>query len=185
MKPIFARNQFSLAVGLLLLSLTACSQVATNSPNANSASGPAASSQNGAPATSLKFVKASASETQISAGGSGEAIVHVAVQNGYHVNANPPTYAYLKATELIVPTGDIIRVSFITYPTATIKKFAFAENPLAVYEGDVPIKVVLKVMASAKKGANSIPAKLNVQACDDQVCYPPGTLELSIPVVIK
>jgi thioredoxin:protein disulfide reductase len=169
----------------LLFGLSACSQNANSPATANSSTGPGASPEKAAPATSVRFVKVSASEAQISAGGSGEAIVRVNVQSGYHVNANPPTFSYLKATELTVQAPDGISVGFITYPTAVTKTFSFAEKPLAVYEGEVPIKVMLKAHVSATKGALSVPAKLNIQACDDQVCYAPGSLDLSIPVTIK
>jgi hypothetical protein len=44
---------------------------------------------------------------------------------------------------------------------------------------------MLKATASATKGQRSLPAKVQIQACDDQVCYAPGTLELSLPVIVK
>jgi len=120
-----------------------------------------------------------------SAGGQAEAVVKLSIQNGYHVNANPPTYPYLRATEVVVQTDDGISVGFITYPNSLNKKFSFAEKPLSVYEGEAAIKLMLKAAGSAAKGTRSLPAKVNVQACDDQVCYAPGTLELSLPVTIK
>jgi len=84
-----------------------------------------------------------------------------------------------------VQTGEGISIGFITYPKALTKTFSFAEKPLAVYEGEVPIKVMLKASADARKGGHSLPTKLNIQACDDQVCYAPGTLELSLPATVK
>ena len=109
----------------------------------------------------------------------------VSVQRGYHVNANPATDAFLKATELVVQPGDGLSVGFVKYPNEINKKFSFSEKPLAVYEGEVPIKVLLKAALATTKGSHALPAKLNVQACDDQVCYSPGTLEITIPVVVK
>lgn len=174
-KLFFALGFFSIA-----LSVSSCS---------SKSGGPGMPTSAGAPATgpgsSTRFVKASATDVQIPAGGSAEAIVKLAIQSGYHVNANPPTFPYLRATEVAVQTGDGVSVGFITYPNSLTKKFAFAEQPLAVYEGDVNIKVMLKASPSAAKGAHSLAGKVNVQACDDQVCYPPGTLELSIPATIK
>jgi len=78
-----------------------------------------------------------------------------------------------------------VSVAFITYPNAIDKKFPFAEKPLAVYEGDTDVKATLKADKAAKKGERSIPARLRIQACDDQVCYPPGTLEVVIPANIN
>ena len=175
---MFQRNQFLSIAAVLIFALSACSRSATGPANKDATTA-------FAPISSLNFVKASATEAQISAGGSGEATVRVMVQSGYHVNANPATYPYLKATELAVQTGDGLSVAFVTYPAALTKKFSFAQKPLAVYEGEVPIKVMVKAAASTTKESHPLAARLNVQACDDQVCYPPATLDLSIPVTVK
>jgi hypothetical protein len=126
-----------------------------------------------------------AQPVEIPAGGSAEAVVRVNVQSGYHINANPPTYPYLKATALEIPSGEGVSVAFITYPKALDKTFPFAEKPLAVYEGTTELKATLKADKAAKPGERSLPAHLRIQACDDQVCYQPGTLELAIPVNVK
>ena len=168
---------------LVLFVSAACSKTTPNSAP-ESATAPAASPT--APKiTSESVVKAAAQRVDIPAGGSAEAIVRVTIQSGYHVNANPPTYPYLKATVLEVSLADGVSLSFVTYPKALDKKFAFAKKPLAVYEGTTDLKATLKTDQAAKKGERSIPARLRIQACDDQVCYPPGTLELAIPVNIK
>jgi DsbC/DsbD-like thiol-disulfide interchange protein len=174
-----------ITIGCLLLSLiaTACSKPAENSA-VKSAVTPVAS-PSAQRITSVSVVKAVAQPVQIPIGGSAEAVVQVTIQNGYHINANPPTYPYLKATALEIATGDGVSVAFLTYPKAVDKKFAFAEKPLSVYEGEAELRATLKADKAAKTGERSIPAHLRIQACDDQVCYPPGKLELAISVNIK
>ncbi len=135
--------------------------------------------------SSINVVQARVTEVQISAGGSADAIVRVTIQSGYHINANPASDTYLKATELILKPADGLSVGFITYPSPVKKKFSFSQKLLAVYEGETAIKVYLKAAKSAAKGQHSFAGKLNVQACDDQVCYAPGTIDLSIPVTVK
>ena len=135
--------------------------------------------------TSEGVVKAVAQRVEIPAGGTGEVTVRLTIQSGYHVNANPPTFSYLKATVLEISPPEGVSVSFIIYPNAVNKKFPFADQPLAVYEGETDLKATLKADKAAKKGERSIPARLRIQACDDQVCYPPGALELAIPVNVK
>jgi hypothetical protein len=167
---------------LLFLLLTACSK----SPQTESPTSPTATSPTASPrVTSESVVRFEAEPVEISAGRSGDAIVHVIVQNGYHVNANPPTYPYLKATELELTPSPGITVKFITYPNSIVKKFPFAENPVAIYEGNSQLKVSLKSAQSAAKGSSNLSGKLKVQACDDQVCYPPGEIAVAIPVTIK
>jgi thioredoxin:protein disulfide reductase len=130
-------------------------------------------------------VKATGQAVEIKRNESIDAIVEVKIDSGYHVNANPPTFSYLKATALELAPASGISVNFIVYPNAITKSFAFAEKPLAVYEGTTIIKVNLKADKSATTGSQNLSGKLRVQACDDQVCYAPGTLDVSIPLNIK
>jgi thiol:disulfide interchange protein DsbD len=134
---------------------------------------------------SADVVKAVAPHGEIVAGQSAEAKVNLTIQKGYHVNSNPPTYSYLKPTELEITPSEGVSVSFIIYPDPLTKKFAFAEKPLAVYEGETSLRVMLKADKSARKGERSLSAKLRIQACDEQVCYAPGTLEFALPLNVK
>ena len=175
-----------ISCSLLLLIGSACSKTAPNStvesPNATAAVSPSPVAQT---ITSESVVKVAAQPVEIMAGGSAEAIVRVTIQSGYHVNANPPTYAYLKATELELSPADGVSFGSVTYPKALSKKLAFAEKPLAIYEGETELKATLKADKAAKAGTRSVSARLRIQACDDQVCYAPGALDVSIPVNIK
>jgi DsbC/DsbD-like thiol-disulfide interchange protein len=168
---------------LLVLITAACAKTGQNSPSESIAI-PAAS-PTAQRITSESVVKVEAQPVEIPAGGSAEAVVRVAIQSGYHINANPPTYRYLKATELEVSPADGVSLGAVKYPNGLSKKFSFAEKSLAVYEGETELKAALKADKSAKPGQRSISARLRIQACDDQVCYPPGTLELAIPVNIN
>ena len=181
MKPRSTRTLLT-CLTMLLVS-AACSKPASNS--ASESANATAASPAAQRITSEGVVKAAVQRVEIPAGGSAEATVRLTIQAGYHVNANPPTFPYLKATVLEISPSDGVSVAFVTYPNAVDKKFAFAEKPLAVYEGDLDIKATLKSDKAANKGERSIPARLRIQACDDQVCYPPGMLELAIPVNVR
>ncbi len=168
---------------LLVFVAAACSKPAANSAaETSNAPVPSPTAQK---ITSESVVKAAAQRVEIPAGGSGETAVRLTIQSGYHVNANPPSYPYLKATALEIAPADGVSVALITYPKAIEKKFVFAEKPLAVYEGETELKATFKTEKTARKGERTIPARLRIQACDDQVCYPPGTLELAIPVNVN
>lgn len=134
---------------------------------------------------SIDVVKATPQPVTIAAGESGDAVVAIQISNGYHVNANPPTFSYLKATELEITPADGISVEFMRYPDALSKTFAFADKPLAVYEGETILTARLKADKSAKPGPHNLSAKLRVQACDEAVCYAPGELAVSLPVSIR
>ena len=171
------QNHIRRIIGLPLLCFfaAACANSPINNTNANEPP----------LITSVGVVEVRPQEITLAPGESGDALVSVKIANGYHVNANPPSYSYLKATELELQSVSGITVEFITYPDALTKKFAFAEKPLAVYEGEATLKVRLKADKASQPGKHNLSAKLRVQACDDKVCYAPGALDVIVPVNIK
>jgi hypothetical protein len=118
----------------------------------------------------------------MSNGNSGEALVLLNIEPGYHVNANPATYPYLIATEVTPGTVEGLEVGKPVYPPAKKQKFQFADEPLAVYEGQVEVKLPIKV---ASKGSRSLPLNVRVQACDHEKCFPPATLNTNVSVEVK
>ena len=175
------RSRIAFILLFSLFTLAACSRSA-RAPAGESA---ARNLPESTKIASVDVVKATTQPVDLAVGSTAEATVHLTIQSGYHINANPPTYSYLKATELEVPASAGLSVSFITYPNPITKQFSFADKPLAVYEGETLLKIMLKADKSVKKSERSLAAKLRVQACDDQVCYPPGVIDLSIPMRIK
>jgi len=109
--------------------------------------------------------------------------VELEITPGFHVNANPATFPYLIATEILPGTVDGITVGKIVYPAGVAQKFAFADQPLSVYEGKVTIPIPLTVAPDAK-GERMLPMKLRVQACDTEKCLPPSTLDSAIAINI-
>lgn len=134
---------------------------------------------------SVDVVKAMPQETTLAPGESGDVLVRLQIQNGYHVNANPPSQSYLKATEIELRPQESISVEFITYPDPLIRTFSFSETPLKVYEGQTDLKLRLLADKTAKPGKHNLAAKLRVQACDDKVCYAPGAMDVIVPVNVK
>ena len=169
---------------LVLVVLLLCIAAGCSRPQAPPPAETGAPQQSG-PRNSIDVVKATSKDVTIKAGTDGDAIVQLNIQNGYHVNANPPTFPYLKATELQFAQRSGVTVSFIVYPNPLTKTFAFADKPLAVYEGVIDIKAKVKVDRTMKPGQLDLPAKVQVQACDNQVCYAPGTLEVTIRLIVK
>jgi thiol:disulfide interchange protein DsbD len=137
------------------------------------------------PIKSVDVVKVMPQETTLAAGESGDVLVRLQIANGYHVNANPPSQSYLKATEIEFKPQEAMSVEFITYPDPLMRTFSFSPTPLKVYEGDTDLKLRLKADKSATRGKHNLSATLRVQACDDKVCYAPGTLDVTVPVNVK
>ena len=163
-------------VSLLFLCglITACAKAPTNTTESEPPG-----------VNSVDVVKAMPQEITLAPGASGDALVRLQIQNGYHVNANPPSQSFLKATEIELKPQEGISVEFITYPDPLVKTFAFSETPLKVYEGETNLKVRLLADKTTKPGKHNLSATLRVQACDDKVCYAPGALAVTVPVNVK
>lgn len=132
--------------------------------------------------SSADVVSLGGTGTAISGGNDGEALVMLNIEAGYHVNANPATYPYLIATEVTADKVEGLDTGKAIYPPAKKQKFEFAEEPLAVYEGQIEVRLPFKV---AGKGSRSLPLKVRVQACDHEKCFPPATLNTNVSVEVK
>jgi DsbC/DsbD-like thiol-disulfide interchange protein len=178
------RNLFVL---FLLLSsfVAACTPSATeksgNAPQASANANSQAAKPSGLPEDVLQV---NASKVEVQAGKSAQAEIKLKIKEGYHINANPASQ-YQIATQLTIEPADGITAGQPSYPASITKKFSFSEQPLAVYEKEATISVPVNVTAGASKGERSVPARLRYQACDEQVCYPPKNLQVSLLVTVK
>ena len=171
----------TLLIVIACLYLAACSRpTESNTPPAGSNN-----STEGRRIASVDVVKVSPEEVTVEPGGTADVRVRLTIDKGFHVNANPPSFSYLKPTELEVKPDAGILVSFTKYPDPLTRSFEFAEKPIAVYEGETQITVRLEADRTAKPGRTNLAATLRVQACDEKVCYAPGSKDFSIPVVVQ
>jgi hypothetical protein len=149
------------------------------------------STRGGSPATSPTPISSSSDVVRLGTevvslpGGNIDAKVLLSISPGFHINANPATFPYLIATEVTSGKVEGITVGAPGYPAAVKRKFQFADQPLAVYEGDVAIKLNLRAEKNAVAGPRSLPINLTVQACDEEKCYPPATLNSTISLTVK
>src|SRR5437870_8821353 len=152
-------------VVLLGLALSAsCNRRAGGGINSTTGGWPPASSSPTSADVSSSAQVVRVSTQYMSRSSSVFADVILQISPGYHINANPATYPYLIATKLEHGTVQDVEVidGSIIYPPANHKKFAFADEPLAVYEGHVVINLPLKISRRAK-GQTVLPVKVRVQ----------------------
>lgn len=159
--------------------------------------GPDRSAQSPTPAqvsSSAEVVKVTTVPVSISQTGPADAVVTLSISPGFHVNANPATFPYLIATEVdhtIDPDEKLPVMGKPIYPMPISRKFSFAEKPLAVYEGNVNVKLPLhlpdptRTSGTIAKGPKSFSITVRVQACDEQQCFPPSTLNANIQIEVK
>ena len=102
---------------------------------------------------------------------------------GYHANSNAPSDEYLIPLRLTWSTGPL-EVASVVYPKPQLEKYSFSDKPVSVFSGYFEILTRFKVSASAMPGLSILGAKLRYQACNDRMCFPPKTVDVSLPVEI-
>jgi DsbC/DsbD-like thiol-disulfide interchange protein len=179
------KNLFFLLI--LTLLITACNQTNSESAKVEESAKTSSTTESTERIRPKDIVRLAVGTAQLKINGSTELPVKLYIKEGYHVNANPPTHSFLKATELEVkPPKEIKHINFgqVVYPSPLVKKFEFDEEPLKVYEHETIIKLPLQATKEAKAGEYTLPIELRFQACDDKACLPPDRLETSIKVKI-
>lgn len=125
-------------------------------------------------------VSAALASNKAGRGRSVRATVVMDIPGGYHVNSNRPLEKFLIPTSLKVEAPDGIRVGPIIYPRAVLRKFKFSKNNVSVYEGRATMRFNLTVPANVSTGSKEIKLQLRYQSCNDEVCFPPETKDLSL-----
>ena len=121
----------------------------------------------------------------VARGSSFQLAVVLKIRNGFHINARKPSTEYLIPTDLRanLPNG-FKSAGEISYPKGELHTFAFTKTPLNVYEDKVVLRVPLIAQPDAPLGAQKIPLKLRYQACSNEVCLPPVTLDVDAPLTV-
>ena len=136
--------------------------------------------------SSADVVKLSVPDTEINSGSSAQANIRIVISQGYHVNANPPSFPYLIPTKVEAAESKGITFGNPGYPAPVTKNFSFSPGkPLAVYEGNTSVNLPMQAAKDAAKGARVVPLIVRVQACDDSVCYAPVKIDLSLNLTVK
>jgi len=106
------------------------------------------------------------------------------IRPGHHVNSNQPAEEYLIPTALTWTPGPL-SLKGVSYPRAESVKYEFSEKPLLVWSGTITITSRFAVAPDAPAGTTRLAGKLRYQACNDKACFPPKTLEMTVPVTIQ
>ena len=112
-----------------------------------------------------KLVRARAAPIKIAAGGSARATVTIAIEPGWHINANPPSPDYMIATKIELEPGFGVTPGTPSYPLGRALKVEFDEQPIAVYDHAATIRVPLTAALAAASGRHALKGRLRFQAC--------------------
>ena len=132
--------------------------------------------------SSVVKVRPGASTYTIKQGTAAKLEVVLDIDSGYHINSNRPNDRNLVATALKFDKMPGLVITPVVYPKAKMQKFEFSEKPLSVFEGNVVLRFTARALPSAS--SNALKGKLTIQACNDQLCLRPQTVDVSIPIEI-
>ena len=110
--------------------------------------------------------------------------IAIKIKEGYHINSNRPRDKFLIATVLKIERESGLVLGPVRYPKPKMQKFSFSDKPLSVYEGEAILTFSLRASATATSGNHTLHGKLTVQACNDEQCLRPQTLNVDIPVAV-
>jgi thiol:disulfide interchange protein DsbD len=134
--------------------------------------------------SSVIKVRPAESSYKLKQGSAAQVGLVVEISDGYHINSNRPGDKNLIATALKFDRTPGLTTTAVTYPRAKMQKFEFSQKPLSVFEGKVTFKLAARALPTASMGSHVLKGKLTVQACDNQVCLRPQTVDVAIPLEV-
>ncbi len=101
------------------------------------------------------------------------------IADGWHINAHKPIQDYLIGTAIKTQDGDV--VTSVEYPDPLHRKLGFERNELALYEGQVTMRLKLdELKNSAEEGLTVLNFNVDLQACNDTTCLAPETVTVDL-----
>ena len=106
------------------------------------------------------------------------------VPSGYHINSNRPLESYLIGTSLKVDLDNGLRAGAVIYPRPLLRTFKFSKKQLSVYEGQARLKFNVTVPANYSGNSANIKARVKLQSCNDEVCFPPKNYDVDLKIEV-
>jgi len=136
--------------------------------------------------SSGKVVKAKAEQDayRVKLGATLQAGVVIDIDSGYHINSNRPLDKFLVGTTFKVEPQAGLSAGRVVYPKPRMQKFSFSEKPMSVYEGQAILKFAIRALPGASPGKHTIQGKLTIQACNNEQCLRPQTINVEVPIEV-
>lgn len=121
-------------------------------------------------------------QVSVAAGKSSPVSLHFRVAQGLHINSHTPKDSFLIPTTFSIPGGEGVKLDAAAYPAGTIISLAYdPKTTLSVYTGEFTIQA--RIVAA--EGNHLMRGKLHYQACDQNQCLPPKTIDVPVDVIGK
>ncbi len=117
-------------------------------------------------------------------GAEADVALQVTIRSGYHINSEAPADEYLIPTALTWTPGPLA-LKAVKYPKAESVRYSFSDKPMLVFSGTIRLDSRFAVGATTPKGLVTLSGKLRYQACNEKMCLPPRTLDVSVPLRVE
>jgi len=101
--------------------------------------------------------------------------VNIEIEPGWHINAHKVLEDALIPTKLTALNSQCASIGEVNYPEGKIVSLGFQDDELSVYENTVQLSSRIKDTPS---NCHLLAAELQIQACSDEVCQSPETLQI-------
>jgi DsbC/DsbD-like thiol-disulfide interchange protein len=109
--------------------------------------------------------------------------IPVTILDGYHVNSNTPSDEYLIPLKVTWTSLGALAGGQVTFPKP--ETITVGDKPLSVFTGKLDLVVNFKVSPNAPGGPGVAAGKVGYQACNNKACFPPKTVEISVPYLVQ
>ncbi len=100
------------------------------------------------------------------------------VQEGWHVNANPPQPENLIPIKVTFKSKAGLRMLPIDYPEGEETRVDFSPEPAMCHSGRFAVRGVLEVPCDAGGETDDLEIQIRYQTCNDKICIAPKTVKL-------
>ena len=114
-----------------------------------------------------------------------EVKIPVTIEAGFHVNSDKPSEDYLIPLKVKWTDTGALQGGELVYPKPASLDMTGESKPLSVFEGSFDIVARFKVGPTAQAGPGSAAGKLSYQACNAKMCFPPKTIDITVPYSVK
>jgi thioredoxin:protein disulfide reductase len=138
------------------------------------------------PSSTAQQVHAEAilSVDKVQTGSTIQMAVQLKINNEWHVNSHTPTFDYLIGTTFDLQSHEGIILADVQYPNGNLVSLSFADRPIDVYEGTITVFASLRISDKMSPGIDTVKGTVTVQACNNQICLAPSTIDVTIPLQI-
>ena len=108
--------------------------------------------------------------------------LHFRIAQGLHIQSHTPSDEDFIPTVFSIPDGSGVHLDAAAYPVGTALTLPIdPKTKLSVYTGEF----VIQARIAATAGNHLVQGKLHYQACDQNQCMPPKTIDVAIDVIGK